>query len=112
MYQPAGLNVRQSPISRRLSWGHGDARHGCRLGLLNRIELHGTDYVEKVDRWLPPLGLGLTLHEGEYEGLLATWLRWCDGEGRLLAAGVERAEQAEARAEALAARLRELGMEE
>ena len=42
------------------------------------------------------------------------WLRWIDREGRLIPTGAEQAEQAEQerqRAERLAARLRELGVE-
>ncbi|MEW6279388.1 MAG: Uma2 family endonuclease, partial [Candidatus Eremiobacterota bacterium] len=60
----------------------------------------------------------LTLWEGTYEGMTATWLRWCDREGQVLLTGIERAEleqaraeEASQRAERLAARLRELGLE-
>lgn len=90
--------------------------------------------------------LGLTLWQGEYEGLHATWLRWTDARHELIPTGAEcaaaekqradiekqradtekqradseqqRAELAEQqaraeqhRAEKLAARLRELGIE-
>lgn len=50
------------------------------------------------------LGLGLMLWEGEFEGVKHQWLRWCDREGRMLLTGQERAEL-------LAARLRELGVD-
>ncbi len=49
--------------------------------------------------WLAEVGLGLTLWTGEYEGMHATWLRWCDQEGRLHATGAEKAEQERQRAE-------------
>lgn len=35
-------------------------------------------------RWLDAVELGVTLWEGEFEGIKATWLRWCDREGRLV----------------------------
>jgi Uma2 family endonuclease len=67
---------------------------------------------------LQRLELALTLWEGEYEGVQARWLRWCDASGNLIPTGKERAdtaearaEAAEARAEALAAKLRALGIE-
>ena len=69
----------------------------------------------------PEIGLGLTLWEGEFEGRSATWLRWTDLEGRLIATGDEqriraeqertRAEQERARADRLAAQLRAAGIE-
>ncbi|MDW8396596.1 MAG: Uma2 family endonuclease, partial [Anaerolineae bacterium] len=62
--------------------------------------------------------LGVTLWAGVYGGLEATWLRWCDQEGKLLLTGQERAEaerqRAEAerqRAERLEAKLRALGVD-
>ncbi len=63
-------------------------------------------------------GLGLELWEGEFERLRGTWLRWVDGEGRLLLTGAEsaekeklRAEREKQRADRLAAKLRELGVD-
>ncbi|MEM6592346.1 MAG: Uma2 family endonuclease [Cyanobacteria bacterium P01_C01_bin.73] len=68
--------------------------------------------------WFETLGLGLTLWEGTFEGHQGTWLRWCDGQNQVIPTGAERAEQekqradaASARAERLAARLREMGIE-
>ncbi len=72
------------------------------------------------------VGLGLTIWEGEYEGMVAHWLRWCLPDGTLIPTGNEqrqraetehqradaerqRAEAAHQRAERLAQRLRELG---
>jgi hypothetical protein len=95
-------------------------------------ELRGGRYVELQDYWLEAVGLGVTLWQGEYEGLTAEWLRWCDIDGELYATGVEaaneaqaqatqerqraeegwqRAEQERERAERLAAQLRALGIE-
>lgn len=61
--------------------------------------------------WLDDLGLGLRLWEGSFEGMRATWLRFCDVRGVLLPTGAERAQSAEQRAERLAATLRELGVD-
>ncbi|MFA5508786.1 MAG: Uma2 family endonuclease [Vulcanimicrobiota bacterium] len=100
--------------------------------------LHGGRYVEVADpSWLAEVGVGLKLWKGTYEGLSATWLRWCGQDGKVLPTGLElaekeaeradqqakraekeaeRADQAQAkaeqereRAERLLARLRELG---
>jgi len=81
--------------------------------------------AETQDSWLRGLGLGLTLWDGEYEGVRLTWLRWQDRQGVLIPTGAEasaaahqyaeqelqRAEEAHVRAERLAARLRELGID-
>ena len=50
------------------------------------------------------MGLGLMLWEGDFEGVTCTWLRWCDRDGIMLMTGQERAA-------ALAAKLRELGVD-
>ncbi|WP_133796876.1 hypothetical protein [Prosthecobacter fusiformis] len=50
------------------------------------------------------LGLGLMLWEGEFEGVTHQWLRWCDREGKMLFTGQERADL-------LAAKLREMGVD-
>lgn len=86
---------------------------------LRAYELHGGSYVELVKPWFPDLGLGLSLWSGEYRGVESSeWIRFVDGNGTALATGVERAEaereradRATRRAEALEARLRELGLE-
>lgn len=76
--------------------------------------------------WLEGVELGVTTWEGEFEGMRATWLRWCDRQGRLVLTGRERAalveqqldaerqraERAEQELERLKARLRELGIED
>lgn len=55
--------------------------------------------------WLESLGLGLTLWQGEFEEPVSRlWLRWCDEQGRVIPTGAERADR-------LAAKLRELGID-
>jgi len=44
------------------------------------------------------LGLGLTLWDGEYEGMKSTWLRWLDATGNLILTTKERAETEKAQA--------------
>lgn len=75
-------------------------------------------YVEMDTGWLEGLDLGLALWDGSYEGLNATWLRWVDEAGAVIASGAERAEQERQRAEQehqraerLVAQLRALGVE-
>ncbi|MGF1569087.1 MAG: Uma2 family endonuclease [Nodosilinea sp.] len=68
--------------------------------------------------WLDTVGLGLTLWSGPFEEeVTRLWLRWCDLEGQVIATGAEgqalerqRAEAEHQRAERLAAKLRELGI--
>ncbi len=78
---------------------------------LRLFELRGMQYTEMAEPWLEQVRLGLTLWEGEFEGRHSTWLRWQGPDGRLLLTGDERAEQAEQRAERLAAMLRERGID-
>jgi Uma2 family endonuclease len=60
---------------------------------------------------IPPLGVELGIWQGEYFNQNLPWLRWWDLQGNLLLAGDERAEQEKQRAEQLAAKLRELGID-
>jgi len=78
---------------------------------LRVYELQAGQYVLRADSVLAQIGLGLTLWEGAFEGKEAQWLRWGDADGVLIPTGVERAEQEHARAERLAAQLRELGVD-
>ena len=93
---------------------------------LRLFERHASTYVELLDpTWMPILKLGVALWKGVYDGLEATWLRWRNQDGSLLATGQEKANQAAAkanqaeakasqaehRAEKLAAQLRQLGIE-
>lgn len=58
--------------------------------------------------WFEAVGLGLTLWDGEYEGMADRWLRWCRTDGELIATGAERADVESARADAAATRVAEL----
>ena len=89
-------------------------------------ELVVGEYLPRPDYQLAKIGLSLCLWDGIFEDGQAVWLRWADAEGNLFPTGSElaererkRANQAEAlaeqereRAERLAAKLRELGIEE
>ena len=58
---------------------------------LRLYKRYDTGYVITTERYFPKLGLGLTLWTGRYEDLEATWLRWCDQEGRVIPTGAEHA---------------------
>ena len=68
--------------------------------------------------WLNTAGIGLTLWEGQFEeDVTRLWLRWCDREGQMIPTGAESAEIERQgreierqRAERLAERLREMGI--
>lgn len=84
---------------------------------LRIYELVGRRFRETSETWLEQVELGLTLWEGEFEGRQDTWLRWCYQDGTVLPTGDERAEdekqqkeQALSRAEILAEKLREMGV--
>lgn len=100
--------------------------------VLQIYQLQGTRYIPMTDTWLEQVGLGLTLWRGVFEDKEDVWLRWCDRDGNLIPTGAERAERAESqlqetqshlqetqslleqerrRAELLAERLRELGID-
>jgi Uma2 family endonuclease len=88
------------------------AYYGIFEGLANRIEMHR--YVE--DRFvrmeanqhgrypIAQLGLELGIWQGAFMGGNLAWMRWWDADGNLLLTGHERAEQ-------LAERLRQLGVD-
>ncbi|MBD0393249.1 MAG: Uma2 family endonuclease, partial [Microcoleus sp. C1-bin4] len=66
---------------------------------------------------IPQLGVELGIWQGEYDEMNLPWLRWWDSEGNLLLIGEERAREAHLRAEEekqradrLAAKLREMGI--
>lgn len=71
---------------------------------LRVFELTGLNYVEKVDRNFPEIGLGLTLWDGQFDGLEAQWLRWVDPAGEMLAIAHELAERVEQQARRVKAR--------
>jgi Uma2 family endonuclease len=72
--------------------------------MLRCYELRGRTYAPCAGGWLGDIGLGVRLWEGEYEGVKAVWLRWCDQEGNVIPTGAELAEAERARAEAERAR--------
>lgn len=74
-------------------------------------ELRGMRYFETSDTWLDQVKLGVTLWDGEFEGRQDTWLRWCFEDGTVLPTGDERAQVAEQRAQVLAQKLREMGVD-
>jgi Uma2 family endonuclease len=92
---------------------------------LHVFERRDSGYGRRQSTWLPVLGLGQVLWEGEYEGQHEVWLRWCDQAGNLLLTGAEgieqerqhaererqRAEQERQRSERLAAQLRAAGLD-
>ena len=59
---------------------------------------------------IPEFELSLGTWQGEHRGIERLWLRWYSAEGQLIPTGIERADQAEDRADRLAQRLRELGV--
>jgi Uma2 family endonuclease len=67
--------------------------------LLRCYELRGRTYAPCAGGWLGDVGLGVRLWEGEYEGVKAVWLRWCDQEGNVIPTGAELAEAERQRAE-------------
>jgi Uma2 family endonuclease len=74
--------------------------------VLRLYELRGLKYVGVPEGLLPGIGLRLHLWTGMYADMHTAWLRWCDPQGNLLATGAEQRQ----RAERLARRLRELGV--
>lgn len=61
--------------------------------------------------WITGLELFLGVWQGTYDNRTGYWLRWWNAEGELLLWPEERAEQERQRAERLAQRLRELGVD-
>ncbi|MEH2328018.1 Uma2 family endonuclease [Nostoc sp.] len=64
--------------------------------------------------WMPGIQLGLGLWQGAYEGIERLWLRWYDERGNWISTQLEqerrRADQEKQRADKLAAKLRQLGI--
>jgi Uma2 family endonuclease len=56
---------------------------------LRCYELRGRTYAPCAGGWLGDIGLGVRLWEGEYEGVKAVWLRWCDQKGNVIPTGAE-----------------------
>ena len=66
---------------------------------LRLFELQGMHYREMADSWLEQVNLGLTIWQGEFEGIEESWLRWRDASGAVLLTGDEQAEQERQRAD-------------
>jgi hypothetical protein len=79
-------------------------------GVLRTFGLHEKRHEPLPRHYFTNAGLGMTLWQGTFEHVTACWLRWCDEQERLIPTAEERAHSAEERAERLAARLRELGL--
>jgi hypothetical protein len=93
--------------------------HTPQVGTVVEVdELRARAYGQRPDSWLPDVGLGVTLWEGTFEECHGTWLRWCDQDGVVIPTGAERvaserqhAASERQRAERLAERLLELGVD-
>ena len=82
--------------------------------ILQLFRLDGAHYRELNEErlWIEELGIGLGVWEGKFMEVERPWLRWYDAEGGWLPTEVERAVATERqRVEALAARLRALGVD-
>jgi len=64
--------------------------------VLRVFELQGKSYIPKDDAFFAEVGLGVTLWEGEFENINATWLRWCYPNGTPIPTGDELVAQREA----------------
>jgi Putative restriction endonuclease len=60
---------------------------------------------------IPRMAVEIGIWPGVYKNMDLPWLRWWDSQGNLLPTGEERAEREKRRADRLAARLRELGID-
>ncbi|PZV11698.1 MAG: hypothetical protein DCF22_14020 [Leptolyngbya sp.] len=66
---------------------------------LRYFKLEGRQYQEQPLNseaplvWLTDLEIGLGIWQGEFEGVTAAWLRWCDQEGNWLLTDTEQAQQ-------------------
>ena len=116
--QEAGSKLREYARIGAIYYVIFDPDEQLQAKILRLYALREGKYVPLKGQWLPEVGLGLTLWQGVFEGVEATWLRWCDHDGNVIATGAERAEQERGRAEQereraerLAARLRELGID-
>ena len=74
------------------------------------FQLSGSCYEEQsLDAanprlWIPELGIGLGLWQGDYDGITRSWLRWYDAEDNWIPTPAERAAAAEEHIQAAAQR--------
>ena len=67
---------------------------------LRLFRLVGGRYVDfATPAWMPEIGLGLVLWDGQFDGIEGRWLRFLDEYGRILPTAQERAEEAHRAAE-------------
>ena len=87
---------------------------------LEVYRLDSGNYVPQVGEqvWMPEIGLGIGRSQGTYQGWTREWLYWYDSGGNRLLTPEEmahreheRAQQQQERAERLATRLREMGID-
>jgi Uma2 family endonuclease len=82
---------------------------------LRAFRLVGTQYEElSLDEpklWFNEVQLGLGVWKGTYQSAQGQWLRWYDGSGSWVPTLAERADQEHQRAEKLADKLREMGID-
>jgi Uma2 family endonuclease len=86
---------------------------------LQGFQLEGDRYkkleLNQPKVWIPSLGIGLGLWQGEYRGCDRQWLRWYDAQGNWIPTEAERERQekelVQARVQQLAERLREAGID-
>ncbi len=80
---------------------------------LFRLVARRYEEVEITDQryWFEDLNLGLGVFSAIYDGYEGQWLRWYDASGQVIPTYQEEAEQESQRADRLAARLRELGID-
>ncbi|MEL7331532.1 MAG: Uma2 family endonuclease [Cyanobacteria bacterium J06560_2] len=72
------------------------------------FEEYSIDRTQIPTLWLDDLNIGLGVWDDCFEGLPGPWLRWCDAEGNWLLTDTE---QAQAKADRLAEKLRALGVD-
>ncbi|HEY9873729.1 MAG TPA: Uma2 family endonuclease [Candidatus Obscuribacterales bacterium] len=80
---------------------------------LEVYRLDSGNYVPQVGEqvWMPEIGLGIGRSQGTYQGWTREWLYWYDSEGNRLLTPEEIAHREQERAERLATRLREMGID-
>ncbi len=72
---------------------------------LRYFKLEGRQYQEQPLNseaplvWLKDLDIGLGIWQGEFEGVTAAWLRWCDKQGNWLLTDTEQEQQAKEQAQ-------------
>lgn len=79
------------------------------LNEVGRYQLCEPDHHNRY--WIAPMNLSLGVWQGQRENRAGYWLRWWDQSGNLLLWGTEQVAQERQRAEQLAVRLRELGVD-